>query len=97
MTNGAGIEEAAEIFKALSSPARLEILHFLAQSDLTVTALVEATELSQPLVSQHLKTLRLARLVIASRTGRGVTYAIADHHIAHVVEDAIKHVLEDNL
>ncbi|WP_327017538.1 ArsR/SmtB family transcription factor [Cryobacterium sp. MP_3.1] len=96
MANGPGVLEAADIFKALAAPARLEVLRLLALSDMTVSALVDATGLSQPLMSQHLKTLRSARLVSVSRTGREATYSIADRHIAHIIEDAILHVLEDD-
>ncbi|WP_130179038.1 helix-turn-helix transcriptional regulator [Cryobacterium sp. SO1] len=97
MASGAGVIEAAEIFKALSSPARLEVLRLLALSDMSVTALVGATGLSQPLMSQHLGTLRSARLVAVRRIGREATYSIVDRHIAHIVEDAISHVLEEDL
>ena len=62
----------------------------------TVTQLVAATGQSQPLVSQHLKTLRLANVVTVDRVGREATYAVADTHVTHVVEDAISHVLEDS-
>ncbi len=86
---------ASEIFKALSSPSRLSILRRLAKEPASVSTLVEQTGLSQPLVSQHLRTLREGGLVTVTRTGRESVYAIADHHIVHLVEDAIVHVLED--
>ncbi|WP_307077717.1 ArsR/SmtB family transcription factor [Arthrobacter pascens] len=49
---------AAELFKALSATSRLLILCALAHEPSSVSALAEATKLSQPLVSQHLRLLR---------------------------------------
>jgi DNA-binding transcriptional ArsR family regulator len=90
-----GIIRAAELFKALSSPSRLAILLLLAESPTTVGKLVAATGQSQPLVSQHLKNLRIANVVTVERVGREATYSLADRHIAHVIEDAVSHSLED--
>jgi DNA-binding transcriptional ArsR family regulator len=89
-----GVTEAAELFKVLASTSRLTIMRALRSGPATVSELVLATEQSQPLVSQHLKVLRTAGVVIVTRSGREATYAIADQHVAHVVEDAINHVLE---
>lgn len=60
-----------------------------------MSSLVEQSGLSQPLVSQHLRTLRAGDLVAVTRSGRESVYEIADHHVVHLVEDAIVHVLED--
>ena len=57
--------------KALGDVARLTIVYHLArQSDVTVTALTDMLELSQPLVSWHLRKLRRAGLVHTRREGR---------------------------
>lgn len=91
-----GITRAADLFKALSSSSRLRILILLGEAPATVTQLVAATGQSQPLVSQHLKTLRLANIVTVVKIGREATYAVADSHVTRVVADAISHVLEDS-
>ena len=88
-----GVRRAADLFKALSSPARVALLQLLAEPA-SVTTLVQGTGLSQPLVSQHLRVLRGAGLVEVTRSGREAIYSVADHHITHVIEDAITHVLE---
>ena len=54
--------EVAEVFAALASPVRSALVHHLTTGPKTVGALVESLELSQPLVSQHLRILRGARL-----------------------------------
>lgn len=90
-----GLAEAAQLFKVLGSESRLGLLRLIGAEPQTVGALVEATGMSQPLVSQHLRTLRQVGLVTTSRTGREVTYALADRHVAHVIEDALAHVQEE--
>jgi DNA-binding transcriptional ArsR family regulator len=56
--------------------------------------LVERLEMSQPLVSQHLRVLRGARLVGVERQGREAVYSLIDQHVAHIVADAVNHVKE---
>lgn len=94
LTDEETLVRAAELFKALSTPSRLHILCVLAGEPSSVSALVEATRLSQPLVSQHLKTLRGNNLVTVTRTGRDALYALADEHVAHVIRDTITHSRE---
>ncbi len=57
-------------------------------------ALVDALGASQPLVSQHLKTLRAAGLVNTHRRGREMVYSLADDHVAHVTRDTLTHAKE---
>jgi DNA-binding transcriptional ArsR family regulator len=88
-----GVQRAAELFRALGTPARVTLLRLLDRPT-TVTALVQQTGLSQPLISQHLRVLRGVRLVRVERVGREAYYSVADRHITHVVEDAVAHTLE---
>jgi DNA-binding transcriptional ArsR family regulator len=89
-----GLERAAELFKVLGHESRLWLVRLLGEEAMSVSALTEATGMSQPLVSQHLKTLRQAGLVSSIRRGKAVTYALTDDHVAHVVADALVHVNE---
>lgn len=90
-----GVREAAQLFKQLGNESRLLIMRLLAERPRSVQALTEATGLSQPLVSQHLRTLRQADLVIGQRRGREVVYQLADEHVSHVIDDALAHVNHD--
>ena len=92
----AGLEAAAELFKVLGNESRLALVWFLSNEPRTVGALADEAGLSQPLVSQHLRTLRQAGLVTSAREGKEIRYALADQHVAHVVLDAIAHVQEPN-
>lgn len=94
MEKDAGLAEAAELFKVLGNESRLRLLTLIEREPHTVSALVDATGLSQPLVSQHLRTLRNAGLVESHRTGKEVTYELADLHVSHVISDALEHVQE---
>ena len=69
-------------------------MHLLVEQPRTVSALAEDTGMSQPLVSQHLRTLRQAELATAQRQGREMIYRATDEHVAHVIEDALVHVHE---
>ena len=61
------------IMKALGDVARLTIVYHLArQGEVTVTALTDMLEISQPLVSWHLRKLRKAGLIHTRRVGRQV-------------------------
>ncbi|MDQ2795744.1 MAG: metalloregulator ArsR/SmtB family transcription factor [Actinomycetota bacterium] len=92
-----GVERVAELFKVLGSTTRLSLIEILMTSPATVGELVSGSGLSQPLVSQHLRTLRQVGVVSAQRRGREVVYALADDHVVHVVQDAIAHMNEEHL
>ena len=66
------------VFRALADPTRLEILRLLsAQAGPTcVCDLVDHFELSQPTISHHLKTLREAGLLTATKVGIWSFYAL---------------------
>lgn len=85
---------AAELLKALAHPMRLRLVHELERAPRCVHELVEASGAPQPLVSQHLRVLRDAGLVTATRQAREVHYALADDHVLHIALDAVKHARE---
>lgn len=88
------LEPAVALLKALAAPVRLALVEQLARSPRCVHELVDELEVSQPLVSQHLRVLRDAGLVIAGRRGREVEYSLADEHVSHVVLDLLRHADE---
>lgn len=87
-------EGASELLKVLSAPVRLAIVVELAERPRAVHELVDRLEMSQPLISQHLRILRGARLVTVERQGREAVYALVDQHVAHIVADAVHHTKE---
>ncbi len=67
----------ASYHKALADPTRLRLLQRLAERQATVTELIEHVDLSQPLVSWHLRRLRAAGVVETRRSGREVICTIS--------------------
>ncbi|MCW2681092.1 MAG: arsR [Frankiales bacterium] len=74
----------AEAFKALGDPVRLRLLSLLATADdgeVCACDLVEPVGKSQPTVSHHLKVLRDAGLVTASKRGVNIWYAVVPEQL----------------
>jgi ArsR family transcriptional regulator len=71
-------ELQAEICRTLSHPARIAILHLLADEPREVGRLAVELGVSQPNASQHLAVMRSAGLVEAERDGRGTIYRLTD-------------------
>jgi DNA-binding transcriptional ArsR family regulator len=57
------------VFKAVAHPTRRQILALLSVSPRSVHELAASFSISQPAVSQHLRELRDAQLVTATRQG----------------------------
>ena len=89
------LDAAGELLRALAAPVRIAIVLQLRESHRCVHELVDALGVPQPLVSQHLKILKAAGVVTGERSGREVLYRLADHHLAHIVVDAVAHAGED--
>jgi ArsR family transcriptional regulator, zinc-responsive transcriptional repressor len=94
-TQTRAFEAAGELLRVLAAPVRLAIVMELAEQPRFVHELVERLGLSQPLVSQHLRVLRGARLVGVERRGREAAYSLTDQHVAHIVADAVQHSREE--
>lgn len=86
----ADLKHAAELVKVLDSLTRLEILLLLDSGDRVVHELVAELRKSQPLISQHLRVLRKAGLVSAHRTGREVTYSLAQSGVIDIIHRLAK-------
>ncbi len=72
----ARLRQAVRFFYALKDPVRLRILLALVRAgEMTVTEIVGAVRLAQPLVSWHLARLRAAALVRVTRDGRLARYS----------------------
>ena len=89
------LDTAGDILRALAAPVRIAIVLQLRESQRCVHELVDALGVPQPLVSQHLRILKAAGVVAGERSGREVLYRLVDHHLAHIVADAVTHAEED--
>lgn len=79
------VERTAELVRALDSELRLNILLLLESSDRVVHEMVQKLGKSQPLISQHLRVLKVAGLVSAHRNGREVSYSLERPEIIDVI------------
>jgi DNA-binding transcriptional ArsR family regulator len=84
--------ELAEVFQGLASPTRLRVLARLRRSPSSVTALAEELEIGQATLSNHLRILRQAKLVIGDRDGRSITYRLFDDHVVEFFDQALLHL-----
>jgi DNA-binding transcriptional ArsR family regulator len=66
--------QRTEIFRALGDPTRRAVFERLIEREATVSELTARFDVSQPAISQHLKTLRAAGLVEVRREGRAAHY-----------------------
>ncbi|WP_027344769.1 ArsR/SmtB family transcription factor [Hamadaea tsunoensis] len=73
-----------DVFGALASPVRREILRLLLTGPQPVNALAERFDMSRPSVSEHLKVLREAGLVGESRDGRHRRYELLAEPLSEV-------------
>ncbi len=87
----------AETFRLLGDPTRLRILLFCLTHSRAVGDIAESLDLSQTLVSHHLRLLRGARLVRGERQSRQVFYKVADAHVSDMLVDMVSHLDEDHL
>ncbi len=78
MIESSYLESTALSFSALGDPIRLRILAVLVDGRLCVCELLEQIGVAPNLLSYHLRVLREAGLVEASRRGRWVDYRLAE-------------------
>ena len=71
----------ADAFNAVAEPRRRQILDILAGGESPVNDLVSTLELSQPLVSKHLRVLREVGLVDVRDEGRQRIYRLNGHEL----------------
>jgi len=72
-------------FGALGDETRLELVRMLADGPKTATDLFTSLAISQPRASRHLRILREAGLIEATRSGRWVHFRIAEDEIARAL------------
>ena len=90
------LDGAGELLRALSAPLRIAIVLQLRNGPRCVHELVDALQVAQPLVSQHLRVLKSSKVVSAHRQGREMRYALLDDHLVDIVVSAVSHAEEDS-
>jgi ArsR family transcriptional regulator len=78
-------EHVATVLKAIAHPLRVRIVASLCREEAHVSALAEALEAPQAIVSQQLRILRAERLVEARREEGYAYYRIAEPALRDLV------------
>ncbi len=86
--------DLADLFKVFSDTTRIKILFALMEKDLNVGEIADAVGASQSAVSHQLRTLKQARLVKFTRSGKTVTYSLSDDHVYVMLAQGLTHICE---
>ncbi|HEX9882867.1 MAG TPA: metalloregulator ArsR/SmtB family transcription factor, partial [Desulfobaccales bacterium] len=81
------LSKVAFLAKSLGDENRLRILLCLNNGKRSVSQIVEELNLSQPLISHHLKELRRSLLVTVERRGPFVYYEMSDPRVIDILKD----------
>jgi len=82
-------KEVNKFGKGIGNAARYRIIQALFSGPKTVGELTRTVKLSQPAVSQHLKTLKSCDLVIDERHGKEVLYAVNAEYTLMLLKNLI--------
>jgi DNA-binding transcriptional ArsR family regulator len=86
----------ADFCSALADSTRLILLYSLADGPRSVTELTQELSQPQPTISRHLKILRDRGMVIATRQGTMVQYAVADRRVIDAL-DILRSIMRDSI
>jgi DNA-binding transcriptional ArsR family regulator len=78
----------AEFFKALAHPLRIRILELLRSRERSVQDLQAALGVEQATVSKQLAVLRAKRVVVTTRAGTTLRYAVRDPLVGDLLDVA---------
>ncbi|MEM3060775.1 MAG: metalloregulator ArsR/SmtB family transcription factor [Candidatus Anstonellales archaeon] len=84
--------EIEKFGKGIGSTSRYKIVEALLKGQKTVGELVKIVGLSQPAVSQHLKTLKNNNIVINERRGQEIFYTINTEHMLKILKNLSEEV-----
>ena len=85
--------EIERVFLAFADKTRLQLLHLLREDEVSVNALCEVLNTSQPKVSRHLAYLRTMNMVTTRREGKCIYYKLnipSNPFGASIVEETIE-------
>lgn len=80
------VDELAEIMNLLGETSRLKIVLYLWDKEASVSEIMTYLQMSQPLVSHHLKLLKEAHILKAVKQGKKMIYGLANSVVKDIVE-----------
>ncbi len=88
------VAQLADMFRLMGDASRLRIIVACLGDPISVGDIAAQLDLSQSLVSHHLRLLRAARVLKAKRRGKQMFYSACDAHIECVITDMMAHIGE---
>ena len=85
--------EISKKLKVLSDPKRLEIIDMLSCDELCACEILEQFDITQPTLSNDMKRLEDANLVISRREGKNIYY-IANKKILKEIKSDLKEIFD---
>ena len=80
--------------KGFCDPTRVQILSLLAEREMCVTDIAEATQVTQSAISHQLRLLKQMQLIKFRREGKNILYSLADDHVYTILQMGMEHILE---
>lgn len=87
-------EKIQRLGKGVSSSTRYKIVEALMDGPKPVSDIVAKVKLSQPAVSQHLRTLKACGLVESAKHGQEVHYSLNIRHLLKVLSGFSSRILK---
>lgn len=87
LTTAPDIEVLARFGRALADPIRCRLLLALREAPAYPSDLADTLGISRTRLSNHLACLRDCGLVVTVPDGRRTRYELADHRLAHALDD----------
>jgi len=85
-------KEIEKFGKGIGNASRYRIVQALFGGSQTVGKLVKMVKLSQPSVSQHLKTLKESNIVLDERHGQEVLYTLNTPYVLTLLKNLVSEV-----
>jgi len=79
-----------DVFHAIADPTRRSLLDLVAEGEQPVKTLAQTFTMSRPAISQHLRILKQAGLVVERKVGREHLYSLQADPL-HEVSDWVQH------
>ncbi len=80
------VDDASDLFKALSHPTRFCIVCKLTKHPLNVSQMQSCLDVNQANVSQHLAVLRSKGIIAGDRKGNEIFYSLTNDHVKQLVK-----------
>lgn len=89
LTDSEELKIAVAVLRALAHPLRITLLNFVREHQpINVNEIFRRLEMDQAVVSQHLKILRDAKLVITTRRGKFIFYSVNIERLTRATQSA---------